>query len=66
MFFGMQDFDLCPNLIKFYPIFQIYPTYPNLLKFYPNLPKFYPNLLKFFSNLPKLVNQLSQQKYHNT
>jgi len=33
MFLGMQAFDFCPNLIKFYSI------YPNLLKFYPNLHK---------------------------
>jgi len=33
MFLGMQDFDFCPNVIKFYPID------PNLIKFCPNLPK---------------------------
>jgi len=30
MFLGMQDFDFCPNLIKFY---QIYSIFPNLPKF---------------------------------
>jgi len=31
--FELQDFDFCPNLIKFYPIC------PNLTQIYPNLPK---------------------------
>jgi len=36
MFLGMQDYDFCSNLIKFYPNFT------KLTKFYPiysNLPK---------------------------
>jgi len=31
MFLGMQDFDFCPNLIKFYPF------YPNLTRIGLNL-----------------------------
>jgi len=57
MFLGMQDFDFCPNLIKFSNFTQIlssftkfYTIYPNLIKF---LPKFYSNLSKFCLNLPK-------------
>jgi len=38
MFWEMQNFDFCPNLIKFYQI------YSNLTKFQPNLGKFDPNL----------------------
>jgi len=38
MFLGMQDFDFCPNLITFYPI---YPNFlSNLSKFAQVLPKF--------------------------
>jgi len=48
MFLGMQDFDFCPNLIKFYPNFTYFTQIlPNLPKFYPNLPKFYPNCPNF-------------------
>jgi len=33
----MQNFDFCPNLIKFYQIYRnLHNFYPNLLKFYPN------------------------------
>jgi len=42
-FLGVQDFDICPNLIKFY---QIYPKFTQVLPIYPNLPKFCPNLAK--------------------
>jgi len=37
MILGMQDFDFCSNLNKFYPKFtKFYPIYPNLP--YSNLP----------------------------
>jgi len=40
MFLGMQDFDFCSNLIKFYQIYpKFYPIYPNLPKFAHILPK---------------------------
>jgi len=43
MLLEMQDFDFCPNLIKFYSSFtEFYLIYPNLPKFaqiLPNLPK---------------------------
>jgi len=34
MILGMQDFDFCPNRIKFYQI------YPNFTQFLPNLTQF--------------------------
>jgi len=45
MFWGMQDFDFCPNLIKFYQI-------------YSNLSKFAQILLKLAKILPKLSKNL--------
>jgi len=34
MFLGMQDFDFCQNLIKFYQIpTKIYPIYQNFIQF---------------------------------
>jgi len=43
----MQDFDFCPNLIKFYP------NLPNLSKFTQILPKFTQTVSKYCPNLPK-------------
>jgi len=38
----MQEFDFCPNLIKFYPNFtqfiQIYPNFTQIYQLYTNLP----------------------------
>jgi len=54
MFLRMQDFDFCPNLIKFYLNFtQFISINPNLVKCFPNLPKFYPNFHKFCPNYLK-------------
>jgi len=41
MFLGMQNFDFCLNLIKFYPNFIKFIQI--LLKFAQTLPKFCPN-----------------------
>jgi len=47
MFFGMQDFDFYPNLIKFYPNFiKVTQSLSNLSKFDQILPIFCPNLSK--------------------
>jgi len=47
MFLGMQDFDFCLNLIKF---FQIYPNFIQIIQICPNftqiLPKFAQILLE--------------------
>jgi len=52
MFLGMQDFDFCPNLIKFYPNFTKFTQIlPNLPKFAQILPKF----CKIGLNLPKFA-----------
>jgi len=53
MFLGMQDFDFCPDLIKFYKIF--YQILPNLIQVLPNFTQFIKILSKFAQiglNLP--------------
>jgi len=44
MFLGIQDFDFCPNLIKFFPI-------------YPNLPKSYPNFTQIGLNFAQICQK---------
>jgi len=46
MFLGMRDFNFCPNLIKFYPI------YPNFIHISPKLAQIY---AEFYQILPKLA-----------
>jgi len=49
MILGMQDFDFCPNLVKFYPNFT------EFIQILPNLSKFTQILPKFTQILPKLA-----------
>jgi len=52
MFFGMQDFDFCPNRIKFTQILTNFAqNYPNVTRILPKLSKFYLNLPIFCPNL---------------
>jgi len=49
IFLGMQGFDFCPDLIKYYPDFpKFYPVYSNFAQILP----------KFFQCLPKLALML--------
>jgi len=50
--FGKQDFDFCPNLIKFYS---------NFTKFTQILPPIYSNLPKFFQICPNLGKNFAKE-----
>jgi len=51
MLLGIQDFDFCPNLIKFYT---------NFTQFIQIVPKFFPNFPKFTQILPKFCQKFAQ------
>jgi len=54
MILRMQDFDFCPNLIKFYSNFTQFTQTSQIL---PKLTQIYSNLLKFSKFYPNLTTQ---------
>jgi len=51
MFLEMQDFDFCPNTIKFYPFYLNLPKFAQFSQILPKFAYFYLNVIEILLEL---------------